>query len=236
MRGVSETTHDVIAHTVITAPIDGVVIYGVNTDDPRVPALHRHGIPFAAFGRTGHDSAHPWVDVDNAAGTTSAVEHLVARGHRRIGFVGYPEGSAVGDRRAEGWRTALDKRGLLADCHHLDLRGEDSLANGVQLGGLLLDSERSPTAIVAATDTLAAGVLRAVHARGVQVAVVGFDDTPTAAVLDMSSVRQPIEAAGHAMIRALLRGPFPDLDGPGGQLLAPELIVRATSAGHAPGW
>jgi DNA-binding LacI/PurR family transcriptional regulator len=242
----ADDTEDEVANCLAlhrTGAVDGVVIYGVQTDDPRPPALARHRIPFAAFGRTGLDTDHPWVDVDNVGGTAGVVEHLFSRGHRRIGFIGYPEGAAVGDRRAEGWRLGLDKHGLLADCHDLDLRGEDSLANGARLGTVLLDRPAPPTAIVAATDTLAAGVLKALHTRGLssglEVAVVGFDDTPTAAVLDLSSVRQPIEAVGHAMIRALMRrlstaNPTSAPVQPAGQLLTPALVVRASSAGPAP--
>jgi DNA-binding LacI/PurR family transcriptional regulator len=212
-----------------TGAIDGIVIYGICTDDPRPPALLQAGIPFAAFGRTGVDHQHPWVDVDNTAGTRAVVDHLVARGHRRIGYLGWPEGSTVGDRRADGWRTGLDKHGLLTECHDLDLRGDDSLANGARLASILLGGARPPTAIVAATDTLAAGALLSL--RGTECAVVGFDDSPTARVLDLSSVRQPIEAVGHATVRALL-GAQPQ---PTGELFPPTLIVRASSAGPAPG-
>ena len=214
-----------------TGAVDGIVIYGIFRDDERPPALIRAGIPFAAFGRTGVDHQHPWVDVDNVAGTRAVVDHLVARGHRRIAYIGWPEGAATGDRRAEGWRTGLDKHGLLAECHDLDLRGDDSIANGAQLATVLLDRKRKPTAIVAATDTLAVGVLRTLRARGTNCAVVGFDDSPTARVLDLSSVRQPIEAVGHAVVRALLTKD----DEPTGQLFPPTLIVRASSAGPAPG-
>jgi DNA-binding LacI/PurR family transcriptional regulator len=217
--------------------IDGLVLYGIDADDRRPPALRRHGIPFVAFGRTGFDLHHPWVDVDNGAGTAAAVAHLVARGHRRIAFIGWPEGIAVGDHRADGWRRELDKHGLLGACHDLDLRGADSLSNGARLADVLLDRPEPPTAILAATDTLAAGVLRTVTARGLRpgldVAVVGFDDTPTASVLDMSSVRQPIEAVGHALINTLIAA-LAEAE-PTGQLLPPSLVVRASSAGHAPG-
>ncbi|MFG2040554.1 LacI family DNA-binding transcriptional regulator [Dactylosporangium sp. NPDC048998] len=210
--------------------IDGIVLYGLHAGDPRPPALLEQRIPFAAFGRTGHDDAHPWVDVDNAAGTAAATRHLAEAGHRRVAFVGYPRGTDVGERRAEGWRSALDALGLPPGP---DLRGEDSLATGAHLGARLLDDDDPPTAVVAATDTLAAGLLRAARDRGARLAVVGFDDTPTAAALDLSSVRQPIEAVGHAMIRALLNGPLsngpkPD-DLPAARLLHPELIVRGSS-------
>jgi DNA-binding LacI/PurR family transcriptional regulator len=204
--------------------IDGVVLYGIANGDPRPAALRQLGIPFAMFGRTGADSEHAWVDVDNAAGTAAAVEHLVTRGHERIGFVGYTDAS-VADRCADGWRTALDKRGLLDGSIELDLRGEDTLATGEMFGEALLNHRAAPTAVVAASDALAVGVLRAARRRGQQLAVVGFDDTSAAAAMEMSSVRQPIEAVGHAMIRALLNE-----DGPTGLLLTPELIVRASSA------
>ncbi|GAB3831198.1 hypothetical protein GCM10027610_020940 [Dactylosporangium cerinum] len=76
-------------------------------------------------------------------------------------------------------------------------------------------------------------MLRTVRQRHARLAVVGFDDTPTAGALDLSSVRQPIEAVGHAMIRALLGPVTGETPGePTGQLLAPELIVRASSAPH----
>lgn len=226
-----------------TGGVDGFVIYGIDHGDRRPSALLRLGAPFAAFGRSDHDADHPWVDVDNAAGTAAAVAHLVARGHRRIAFLGWPEGSTVGDRRAEGWRTALDKHGLLADAHALDVRSEDSVGAGAALTAYLVDRERPPTALVAASDTLAIGAVQTARARGLvvgrDVAIVGFDDTPTARALDLSSVRQPIEAVGRATMRALLdrlpgAHPAADAREPNGRLLDPTLVVRASSAAPLP--
>ena len=230
--------------------VDGFVLYGIGHGDPRPQALLRLGAPFAAFGRTDFDAGqHPWVDVDNAAGTAAAVDHLVARGHRRVAFLGWPEGSQVGDHRATGWRTALDKHGLLAESAELDIRGDDSVAGGAALASYLLDRDHPPTAIVAVSDTLAVGAAQAARVRGRSLgrdlAIVGFDDTPTARVLDLSSVRQPIEAVGRAVIRALLEmlpaaPPAPAPAAPAadgradaphtGRLVAPTLLVRASSA------
>ncbi|HET8683192.1 MAG TPA: LacI family DNA-binding transcriptional regulator [Micromonosporaceae bacterium] len=223
--------------------VDGFVLYGIGRGDPRPQALLRLGAPFAAFGRTDFDAGHPWVDVDNAAGTAAAVDHLVARGHRRVAFLGWPEGSQVGDHRATGWRTALDKHGLLAESAELDIRGEDSVAGGAALASYLLDRDHPPTAIVAVSDTLAVGAAQAARVRGRSLgrdlAVVGFDDTPTARVLDLSSVRQPIEAVGRAVIRALIEmlpaappaAVADQVDAPPtGRLVAPALVVRASSA------
>jgi len=217
--------------------VDGFVMYGIDHGDLRPGALLTVGAPFAAFGRTDYDTDHAWVDVDNAAGTAAAVDHLVGRGHRRIAFIGWPEGSAVGDRRARGWREAMARHGLLTDCHHLDLRGQDLLSNGARLGGMLLNQPEPPTALVAVSDTLAVGAWQACRDAGQRLAIVGFDDTPTAAALDMSSVRQPIEAVGRAIMHALLArlpagGPTTSA-GAGtatNPLLNPTLVVRASSA------
>jgi LacI family transcriptional regulator len=224
--------------------VDGFVLYGIDHGDPRPAALRELGAPFAAFGRTDHDSEHCWVDVDNVAGVADAVNHLVERGHRRIGFVGWPQGTGVGDRRAEGWRTALHRHHLLDRNHHLDVRGTDSVEEGARLGGWLLDRDDPPSAVVSATDTLAAGVMRAAHDRGLSVgrdlALVGFDDTPTAHVLGLSSVRQPIEAVGRAIIEMLLErlpGTPRQTDtppGPAGRLLASTLVVRDSSTATVP--
>lgn len=214
---------------------DAFVLYDITVDDPRPLVLHEQGIPFVAFG---HDdsgaAAYRWVDVDNVAGTSAAVDHLIGRGHRRIGFVGWPEGSNVGDRRARGWRGSVERHGLAALCRGLDVRGPDSVRAAIEMTFALLDRPEPPTAIVAATDTLAAGVARAALHRSLEIgrdlAIVGFDDTPTAALLELSSVRQPIEDVGRHVIAALLA---PDAAPPPTMLLPPQLIIRSSSA-HPP--
>jgi len=213
---------------------DAFVLYDIAADDPRPAALLELGVPFVTFGRTGleTDERHPWVDVDNIAGIDMVVDHLVHRGHRRIAFVGWPAGATIGDRRARGWHAAMERHGLLAECAELEVRSPDSAASAAELAFGLLSRGRPPTAFVTATDTLAVGVLRACQRWGLEVgrdvAIVGFDDTPTAAALELSSVRQPIEVVGRQLITALLGGPA------GGTLLRPQLVIRASSASPAP--
>jgi DNA-binding LacI/PurR family transcriptional regulator len=214
---------------------DAFVVYGIGADDPRPDLLLAHDVPFVAFGRTTIGTGpHPWVDVDNAFGTDSAVGHLVHQGHRRIAFIGCPAGDNVGDRRAQGWKHAIERYGL-HDCVPMDVRCEDSITVAAKVASHLLDQPDPPTAFVTATDTRAVGVMGAVHKAGLEtgrdVAIVGFDDTPTAAALGMSSVRQPIELVGRHVIAALLD---PDPRAPQEQLLQPQLIIRASSAGPAP--
>lgn len=213
---------------------DAFVLYDVAVDDPRPAALHDRDVPFATFGHTGTpaDAGHPWIDVDNVAGMGMAVDHLVHRGHRRIAFVGWPAGLTIGDRRAHGWQAAIERHGLLGVCGPLEARSADSAASAAESALGLLGRREPPTAFVTATDTLAVGVMRGCQRWGLEVgrdvAVVGFDDSPTAAALELSSVRQPIEAVGRGLIAALLGAPG------AGTLLPPELIVRSSSAVPGP--
>ena len=214
--------------------VDGYVISGTHYVDPRPRWLAGRRAPFVAFGRPWAEArpAHSWVDVDGAAGVAKVVDHLVTLGHRRIAFVGWPKGSGVGDDRFAGWSSA-------AAAHRLPTRGlvrraEDGLAAGAALTGRLLDAAQPPTGIVCVSDLMALGALHALDDRGlrpgVDVAVTGFDDSPFATLRPgLTSVRQPLEAVAEKVIEVLLE----HLDGvrsrPARVLLAPALIVRASS-------
>ncbi|MFJ1645586.1 LacI family DNA-binding transcriptional regulator [Streptomyces sp. NPDC088258] len=217
--------------------VDAFVLSNTHRADPRPHWLRKRGIPHVSFGRPwGTRDPGDWVDVDGAHGTGAAVDHLAALGHRRIAFLGWPKGSGVGDDRARGWREAMGRHGLpvrglrAASRNDVDAARE-AVAEILPLG---------VTAVVAASDTLALGCYRALHdaglAPGRDVAVVGFDDSAAAALLSpsLSSLRQPLTEAGRACTRLLLAR----LKDPRGEraqvLLAPELVVRASSSAPAP--
>lgn len=221
------------AELVATGTVDAFVLSATNYRDERAEYLTDAGIPFVTFGRTAHRPAHDWVDVDGAVGTRSAVAHLVQRGHRRIAFVGWPSGSVTGDERARGWHQGLAAAGLDVD-PQLELRVTNSGASGRAALDVLADLQHPPSAVVTVSDLLAVGIAGAALRRGLAVpedlAIVGFDDTPMARLLDppLTSVRQPLETAARhiaARLTAQLAG------GPAGAglLLRPELIVRDTS-------
>lgn len=214
-----------------THTVDGFVLSEVNYGDPRAAVLQARGTPFVTFGRPDLPVPHSWVDVDGAAGTAVAVKHLVQRGHQRLAFVGWPAGSATGDRRAEGFVNAVRQAGLRSD-PALDVRVEDGIDEGARALGRLLEVPDPPTAVICVSDSIAAGAVRAARNRGLTVgtdlAVTGFDDTPVAALLTppLTSVRQPLEMVARRVVSrltALLSG---ERDEPSGELLAPELIVR----------
>jgi DNA-binding LacI/PurR family transcriptional regulator len=213
--------------------VEALVFMATHRGDKRIPWLLRKGIPFVTFGRPwGSSARHPWVDVDGAGGVRAATEHLIAGGHRQVAFIGWPAGSGVGEDRYSGWEQACRTSGL--PIRGLSRRTEDGLDQGRQTCASLLDAARPPTAIVCVSDTLALGAWVEVTARGLQpgrdVAIIGFDDSPAAAVVGLSSVAQPSAAAARACadcVDALLHDR--DASAPPHQiLLAPRLIVRAS--------
>ncbi|MFP4148031.1 MAG: LacI family DNA-binding transcriptional regulator [Nitriliruptoraceae bacterium] len=217
-----------------TRTVDGFVLVDTERDDRRVRVLADRQVPFVTFGRTGGSPAHDAVDVDGVRGGQLVAEHLVADGCRRVGFVGWPEGSLAGDDRYAGLTAGwLDGGRALSDvalvrCLNVvedGVRAVDELA--VRPGGL-------PDAIVTVSDLLAVGVMRGLRARGLRegrdVRVVGYDDAPISAHLEfpLTTVRQPLdEVARRVLARLLARLDDPDVPAVT-ELLEPHLVVRST--------
>jgi len=184
-------------------------------------------VPFVTFGRPWDaPDAHPWIDVDGAAGTAQATRRLLDTGHRRIAFIGWPEGSGVGDDRHAGWRTAMAAAGL--DGGAPRRATEDGIAQGEWEMRELLAADEPPTAVVCVSDSLALGALRAVRDTAVPVAVTGFDDTPVAAAIGLTSVSQPLAAAAACCVE-LLTGLLDGQPTDPHVLLSPTLVLRHTA-------
>lgn len=215
--------------------VDAFVLSGTERGDRRQAWLDRRGIPFVAFGRMwSEQDVGDWVDVDGAAGTEAATERLAAAGHHRIGFLGWPAGSGVGDDRAAGWERAMRARGLPVGGRRTEsVEDVDAAARAARP---LLDA--GVTAVVAASDTLALGCYRELGARdgtpGRDVAVVGFDDSPVAPLLSpaLASVAQPLDAVGREAMRLLLARMADPAKPPERVLLPPALVVRASLGDH----
>jgi DNA-binding LacI/PurR family transcriptional regulator len=213
-----------------TGAVDGFVLSDIERHDERARFLLELGAPFVAFGRTRLRRAHPWVDVDGAEGVAAAVRHLVGRGHDRIGFIGWPAGSATGDDRLAGWRRALGEAGLPAP-PSMAVRLPNGVDNGARAAAELLDRRRPPTAVVCVCDVFAVGCLRLARRRGLRpgedLAVIGFDDSPAAAFVDppLTTVRQPLDHVARATVR-LLTARLAGDHTPASELIAPELVVR----------
>jgi DNA-binding LacI/PurR family transcriptional regulator len=226
---------------ILTNRVDGFVLSDTNEDDKRVRYLLDSGFPFVAFGRANEDWDFPCVDVDGAAGVRQAVEHLLSLGHQRVGFIGWPETSLVGHYRYQGYVRALRAAGISRNPAWI-IRAEHSEAAGRAAMRRLLSlaSERRPTAVVAVSDLMAIGAINAIYEAGLRpgrdVAVVGFDDIPTAQYLrpPLTTLRQPISEVGECVVNMLLKCIRGEELAERTVLLAPKLIARESSNGAIP--
>lgn len=214
--------------------VDGLLLVSLAPTDDEVAHFRAAGVACVLV-----DCEHAMLSrvvTDDVEGGRLATQHLVDRGHRRIGFVGDgtdPAGRFVASsRRRAGWARALAQAGLPAP-PELQRTGRHSQAGGRAAAGLLLDLPEPPSAIFAASDTQALGVLDAAAERGLEVpgelAVVGFDDLEMASHVGLSTVRQPLYESGGLGARLLLAA----LDGALGDAqevrLSLEVVPRRTT-------
>lgn len=180
---------------------DGVIVVSLPLPGETLATLARPGAPVVLVdcSSAGFVSAV----VDDVRGGRCATAHLLALGHRRIGFVGDQPDPGFGfhssaDREA-GWRRELSSSGVVAD-ERLCARSAHSAGEAARCAEHLLGQEAPPSAIFAASDTQALGVLQAAETLGIAVpeelSVVGFDDIDAASLRGLTTVRQPLEASG----------------------------------------
>jgi DNA-binding LacI/PurR family transcriptional regulator len=215
-----------------TTRIDGLVLTDINYHDERVRYLLKSGVPFVAFGHTNADWDFPSVEVDGRLGMTLAVEHLIARGHQRIGLLCWPEGIRVGDVRVQGYTDVLAAAGIPIYAPWI-VRIRNSVDHAFLATQQLLATHPRPTAIACTNDVMALGVKRYLNQVGLQagidVAITGYDDTPIAELVELTSIRQPIDMVAAKVIEILIGEiegkPVPRRN----ILLEPTLVVRASS-------
>lgn len=211
---------------------DGVFLVPPLSDDPQL--LRRLAELKLPCARIAGSEAAASVNIqtpERAAGRMVA-DHLIAMGHHRIGVVTPPASHRAARQRVEGFRDGLMAAGLTQD-NTLFIEGGFDFASGIGVGEALLAMADRPSAIFATNDDMALGVLTVAHRLGLRVpedlSVVGFDDTPASLTAwpPLTTVRQPLERMGEAVIDALVGGPA---EAPDFQF---ELVER-DSCGPAP--
>jgi DNA-binding LacI/PurR family transcriptional regulator len=192
-------------------------------------------VPLVAV-EAGPERGIPVVAVDQRLGATMATRHLLDLGHETVHHITGPPGSLESQQRAEGWRATLRASGATVPA---PLNGDWSARTGYHLGSRLA-RDRDVSAVFVANDQMALGLLRAMHeaGRGIpdEISVVGFDDIPEAPYFTppLTTVRQDFGEVGRRSLRALVDTIASRADGsppPAGSLVAPELVLRASTAG-----
>jgi LacI family transcriptional regulator len=214
----------------------GVLIAPVIEDLPRLERLRSHGVPTVLVDREPRGRAFPSVAVDDVMGGYLAVKHLADIGRRRLAFVGGPVNiRQVTDRLLGGQKAAAETAGMT-----LEVIGTTALTvdEGRQVGLRIAQrrSEERPDAVFAANDLLAIGLLQALVMTGgtripEDLALVGYDDIDfaAAAVIPLTSIRQPAALIGSTAVDVLMRQFGDDPVANEHFQFQPELIIRATT-------
>ncbi|WP_104086344.1 LacI family DNA-binding transcriptional regulator [Arthrobacter sp. GMC3] len=232
--------HEEWAQRMVESGRTGLILVTSEMTDKQLDSFRRRNIPVVVIDplnppRSGYIS----VGATNWAGGKAATEHLIALGHRRIAFLGGPAAAECSVARLHGYLAALMSHGITSRPDYV-LTGEFNQHFGRAGTSELLALEEPPTAIFAASDATALGVLEEARRLGLRIpedlSLVGFDGTPlTEQTLPrLTSVAQPLQEMGRAALRAVLRlAKDESLDSPHMEL-ATELVVRDSTAPPRP--
>lgn len=216
-----------------TNRVDGFILSDVVYEDLRVKRLLEMKIPFAAYGKSNDEWDFPYVDVDGRRGIQLAVEHLLAKGHERIGLISWPEGSRIGDSRTQGYLETMQNANLPIRENWI-AHTANTLDHALDATQQILSGKPRPTAIVCANDAMALGAKRYIESIGLEtgtdIALTGYDDTPVAELIGLTSIRQPIALIANNVVELLLADINHQRPEDHRLVLEPSLIVRSSSS------
>jgi LacI family transcriptional regulator len=190
--------------------LDGVILTAPITDHRDVlRVLDGARVPYVRIAPDIDSDRSPQVRIDDFRASRELAEHLIALGHREIGFIKGDPWHAAGRLRLEGFRAGMQAHGLGVRDEWIE-QGSFSYQSGVDCARRLLQRNPRPSAIMASNDDMAAGAIAVAHALKIrvpeQLSVVGFDDAPIAQVVwpGLTTVRQPIGLMADVAAEMLL--------------------------------
>ncbi|MPV37511.1 LacI family DNA-binding transcriptional regulator [Georgenia subflava] len=212
---------------------DGAIVVSHHRMDNVAEVLADSPMPSVFIGRPWDPAKTPvtWVDVDNFTGGVLAVEHLVARGARRLGTVAGPQDMGASVDRLAGWRAGAEAAGLATDAV---VHADYTVAGATRATEELFAAHPDVDGLFVASDLMASAALRVLETLGRRVPddvrLVGFDNMELATSLRpalTTLVNPAAEMARHAV--EMLLSQFGSSGGTEPDLLATELVVRESS-------
>lgn len=226
-----------LADVVFAGHIDGIIVMWdrLPTRDGR--SVTEAGLPVVGAVATPEETASARVLIDDAGSLALAVEHLLALGHRRLAYLGGPEGNFNAVGRRAGFEAALSRAGL-DSCTMPAWTGDYRFASGEAAATAFLAASPRPTAVVCASDEMAIGFLKGVRKAGLDVpgdvSVTGFDGIEFGEYCSppLTTIVQPrfdMGVAAASLLVSRMRGVEPQ-DAPATLVLGTRLQVRGSTA------
>lgn len=219
--------------------MDGLMLAGVPVESDAKEYLQTLGAPVVLIGaQWEYMDCLYWNDVP---GAKMAVNHLIGRGHERIGMITTPHANRLRNERIRGYRQALKEAGITYDTSlivHGETRKHDGFSeeSGYEAMQQLLELDPPVTAVFASSDVQAIGAWQAIRKAGLEVpddyALVGYDDIKVSRFIGLSSIAQNMHYVGNKATDVLLsRLNRTGSDDPLSELVELELKVRKSSGG-----
>lgn len=211
--------------------VDGLLFVTNNGDDPALARALMGARTVVLVDDDIDGTTAPTIMADSEQGGRLATAHLIEQGHRSLSYIGGPAGLSSSRSRLGGFRNAIaesDQAITIA----AELQGAYSSAHGRIAAEQLLALDPVPTALFAASDEIALGVLSVFKQRGVKIghdiSVVAFDDVGPLELFDppLTAIRQPVHAMGRRAVQIVLALINGEALLPATELLPVELIIR----------
>jgi DNA-binding LacI/PurR family transcriptional regulator len=222
-------THEDPAKVVREAAVDGFLAYSMPTDDPRVQAALARHVPVVTIDQP-RDLDTPFVGIDDRAAARDGARHLDELGHEQVAILSFVESAnGQGERpfdltgeRLAGYRDVYPDASVYTAFPNSLAAGREQTLKALDAGA---------TAVLAMSDALALGALQAARERGTRLSVVGFDDSPIAALAapPLTTVAQPHEQKGETAARLLIDAIAGTATPAPRTILPHELIVRGST-------
>lgn len=216
--------------------VEGLILATARIEDPIVEAAIERGIEVVALNRTTESAQISCAIVDDRTGILLACQHLLELGHRRIAHIAGPQNISTGRVRRAAFVEAMLNAGVPVREDLLVVGDAFSEEVGYRVAMQFLKGNEPPTAIVASSDKVAIGAIRALIETGLScpddVSVTGYNDMPFADQLGtpLTSVRIPHYRLGVAAAELLLQRIRSPDDSPESRILQPVLVTRKSTA------
>jgi DNA-binding LacI/PurR family transcriptional regulator len=204
----AEDPRDDIRRLVADRSVDAFVLSELEPGDTRAELLQRLGMPFVCFGRTDLGPPLAWVDIDDAAAEADAVAHVIGRGYRWPGYIGYAPRTYWDAEREAGFRTGLAATGVAQEGAGVLRLADDAMARACVCSFL---TDAQPDAVLTGSDKIATIVYRVAADLNLRIgrdlAVVGFDGSVGAELLSppLTSVVMPVEEVATRIVERVRR-------------------------------
>jgi DNA-binding LacI/PurR family transcriptional regulator len=229
----SRSREDLFVQTLLQSRVDGVIVTGGVLTPEHLQGLKQHKLPVVLAGRRSSGTGYSGVSVDNVAVGQEATRYLIEKGHRKILYISGPLESPASRDRQRGYEDAMQAHGLKAST----VQGDFSMEFGFEEAARIASQKTPPTAVFAANDMLAIGLIMGLVNLGLKVpgdiAVIGCDDIPMGALIRpaLTTMHVPMYDIGARSMQLLLRSIEGNNQGPAESILLDCKLAVRDSAG-----